>query len=128
MTRIWIVILGALFLVSRVSAGEPPALETPKDKVSYATGVDMVRSFQRQGVEVDRDLFLKGVTDGLSAGALLMSDDEINKSLKLFQAQQKMKQAERKQKLAEKKAKQRQNATTIVPGSTAPVLPDKQRP
>ena len=49
-----------------------------KDKVSYATGVEMVRSFQRQGVEVDRDLFLKGVKDGLSGGTLLMSDDEFS--------------------------------------------------
>ena len=105
----WLMALVILLSAAHVCAGEAPALNTPKDKVSYATGVDLVRSFQRQGVEVDRDLFMKGVTDGLAGGTLLMSDDDINKSLKLFQAQQKMKQAERKRQHAERMRMQRQN-------------------
>jgi FKBP-type peptidyl-prolyl cis-trans isomerase FklB len=74
----------------------------------------MVRSFQRQGIDVDKDLFLKGVKDGLSGGTLLMSDDDFHKTLKVFQVEQKMKLAERKRQLAERLRKQRQTAT--VPG------------
>ena len=87
-----------------------PVLNTQKEKVSYAAGVDMARSLQRQGVEVDRDLFLKGVKDGLSGGTLLLSDDDINKMLKAFKTEQKMKLAERKYQQSEQLRKQRQAA------------------
>jgi len=120
MKRTWCVILGMGLLATPVWAEETPVLKTMKDKVSYATGVEMVRSFQRQGVEVDRDLFLKGVKDGFSGGTLLMSDDEYRKTLKVFQTEQKMKMAERKNQYAEQMRKKRQNATKGAPGSPAP--------
>jgi len=114
-------------LATPVWAEETPVPKTMKDKVSYATGVEMVRSFQRQGVEVDRDLFLKGVKDGFSGGTLLMSDDEFYKTLKVFHAEQKMKLAERKKQHAEQQRKQRQNATKGAPDSPAPVATDNTR-
>jgi FKBP-type peptidyl-prolyl cis-trans isomerase FklB len=92
------VILGIGLLAAPVCAEETPVLKTTKDKVSYATGVDMVRSFQRQGIEVDQDLFLKGVKDGLSDGTLLLNDDDLKKTLNDFQTGQKMTLAERRQK------------------------------
>jgi FKBP-type peptidyl-prolyl cis-trans isomerase FklB len=97
-------------MAAQASAEEPPVLKTQKEKVSYAAGVDMARSLQRQGVEVDRDLFLKGVQDGLSGGSLLLSDDDINKTLKAFKTEQKMKLAERKYRQSEQLRKQRQAA------------------
>ena len=54
MTRKWMMILGIWLLAAQVCAEEPPILKTQKDKLSYATGVDMVRNFKRQGVEVDK--------------------------------------------------------------------------
>ena len=112
MKKEWIVILGVVLLAAQVCAEETPALDTMKEKLSYAAGADLVRSFQRQGVEIDKDLFLRGVKDGLSGGTLLLSDDEINKLMKTFMVEQKMRLAERKQKQAELKAKQRQAAAT----------------
>ena len=125
MKKKWMVILGVVLLAAQVSAEEAPVLKTMRDKLSYATGVDMVRSFQRQGVEVDKDLFLKGVKDGLSGGTLLMSDDELNKLQKVFMAEQKMKHAERKRKQAELKAKQKQAAPPVdaTPAGAPPVEP-----
>jgi FKBP-type peptidyl-prolyl cis-trans isomerase len=123
MGRKWMVVLGVVLLAAQVSAEETPVLKTTKDKVSYATGVDMGRRFQRQGIEVDHDLFLKGVKDGLSGGTLLMSDDDFHKSLKVFQTEQKMKYAERKRQQAELLRKQREKATTVGPSSTTPIAP-----
>jgi FKBP-type peptidyl-prolyl cis-trans isomerase len=128
MRRTWCVILGIGLLAAPVWAEETPVLKTMKDKVSYATGVQMVRSFQRQGVEVDRELFLKGVQDGLSGGTLLMSDDEYQKTLKLFQTEQKMKLAERKRQQAELLRRQREKATKVEPSSTTPIATDNTRP
>ena len=113
MIRKWMLVFGVLLIAAQVSAEETPALNTMKEKLSYAAGADLVRSFQRQGVEVDKDLFLRGVKDGLSGGTLLLSDDEINKLMKTFMGEQKMKLAERKRKLAELKATQRQAAATV---------------
>ena len=43
-------------LASQVSAGEPEALKTQKEKTSYGVGVDMARNLRQQGVEVDFDV------------------------------------------------------------------------
>lgn len=112
MKRRWMLVFGVALIAAQVSAEEAPTLKTVKEKLSYAAGADLVRSFQRQGVEVDKDLFLRGVKDGLSGGTLLLSDDEINKLMKTFTVEQKMRLAERKKKLAELKAKRRQTAAT----------------
>ena len=110
MNRRWMVALGVVFLAAQVSAGEAPALKTKKEKLSYATGVDLVRNFQRQGVEVDKDLFLRGVKDGLSGGTFLMSDQEINTMVNVFQTEQKMRLAERKREQSDRLRKQREAA------------------
>ena len=128
MKREWMMVLGFVLLAAQVSAEETPVLKTMKDKVSYATGVDMVRSFKQQGVEVDRDLFLKGVKDGLSGGTLLMSHDDLANALSVFRTEQKMKLAERKRQQAETMRKQRQNTTKEAPGLPAPVATDNTRP
>ena len=128
MLRTLCVILGMLLLATSVWAEETPVLKTLKDKVSYATGVEMARSFKQQGVEVDRDLFLKGVTDGLSDETLLMNDDEYYKTLKVFHAEQKMKLAERKKQQSEMLRKQRQKATKETPDSPTPVATDNTNP
>ena len=124
MKREWWMVLGAVLLAAQVSAEETPVLKTLNDKVSYATGVEMARSFQRQGVEVDRELFLKGVRDGLSGDTLLLSEEEYHKTLKVFHTHQKMKLAERKKQLAEQQRKQRQGATKEEPGSPVPMAAD----
>ena len=123
----WLVVLGVILLAVSASAGDTTVLKTIKDKVSYATGVDMVRSFQRQGVEVDRELFLRGVKDGLSGGTLLMSDVEFHQTLNMFRTEQKMKLAERKRQQAELLRKQREDATKTGPGSLAPIATDNTR-
>ena len=108
MMRRCLLVFGVVLLAVQVGAGETPAFKTMKDKLSYATGVDMVRSFQRQGVEVDNDIFLRGVKDALSGGKLLLSEGDINKLMKVFMAEQKMKVAERKRQQSERLRKQRQ--------------------
>jgi len=62
------------------------------------------------------------VKDGLSGGPFLLGDDELNKVLKVFMAEQKMKAAERRKKFAEQKAKQRQSTTPA--GSDPPLNRD----
>jgi len=78
-------------LVAQVGAQEAQFLKTEKDKVSYSFGVDVVRNLKRQRIEVDSDLFIKGIRDALSGGNLLMTDDEIRKIIAAYQAEMKQK-------------------------------------
>lgn len=110
MKRKWMVIPGVLLLAAQVGAGDAPTLKTMREKLSYATGVDFVRSFQRQGVDVDKDLFLRGVKDELSGGTLLLSDQEIIKMVNIFQTEQKMRLAEKKREQSDRLRTQREAA------------------
>lgn len=101
MRLIWIVLWGVGLLVAQVSAQETPVLKTQKDKMSYVVGVEMARSLKGQGIEVDMDLFIKGLQDGLSGGKLLLSDDDLRKASSMFHAELRRKQNEMREKQAQ---------------------------
>jgi FKBP-type peptidyl-prolyl cis-trans isomerase FklB len=69
--------LGVLLLAATAGAGEEPVIKTQKDKVSYELGVDVARDIQRQGIEIDADLVVRGLRDALSGQKLLMSEKEL---------------------------------------------------
>jgi FKBP-type peptidyl-prolyl cis-trans isomerase FklB len=87
----WMMLAVFGLLVAQVGAQEAQFLKTEKDKVSYSFGVDVVRNLKRQRIEVDSDLFIKGIRDALSGGNLLMTDDEIRKIIAAYQAEMKQK-------------------------------------
>jgi FKBP-type peptidyl-prolyl cis-trans isomerase FklB len=101
MTLKWIVVLGVLLLtaqVSAVSAEEAPVFKTKKDKLSYVIGVDMGRTLNRQGIEVDLDIVTRGLKDGLSGEKLLMTEAELRTTVNTLQIEIRRKQAEMRQK------------------------------
>jgi len=51
-------------------------LGTEKDKLSYAIGVNVGRSLQKDSVEVDPTIVVQGLKDALAGGKTLMTDDE----------------------------------------------------
>jgi len=67
------------------SVAEVPKLDTPKEKTSYALGVAIARSFERQRAALDMDALARGLKDGLSGKDLLMEDDELRASVSAFQ-------------------------------------------
>jgi len=58
------------------AAKAPLALNTLKDKASYAMGMNIGKALHRDSVDIDTALLLRGLKDGLSGGATLMTDDE----------------------------------------------------
>ena len=52
-------------------------LKEQKDKVSYCIGVDIGRSLERNGTDVDVDVLARGMKDLLTGRPLLMTDEEI---------------------------------------------------
>lgn len=97
----WTAVLGLGLLAVQVSAQEPAALKTQKDKVSYTLGVEVARSFQSQGVEVDQNLVVKGLRDALSGEKLLMTDDDLHATMSAFQQDLRQKQAQARSMAAE---------------------------
>jgi len=61
-------------------------LKSQMDRVSYGIGLDMGKSFKRNGMEVNPNLFMKGLKDGLSGASYLMSDEEFRQVMEEFQA------------------------------------------
>ena len=98
-------VTGLMFMALQVQAEEPQPLKTQKDKISYGIGVDMVRNFKKQGIEVDLDLVIKGMRDGSSGAKLLMSDADMKKTLSDYQRELAGNQAQLRVLEAEKNKK-----------------------
>jgi len=82
----WISALVVLLLAAPLGAADAPVLESGRDKVSYAVGVNLARTFRKQNIDVDLDLVMKGLKDGLSGERLLMPEREYRQVLQQFQA------------------------------------------
>jgi hypothetical protein len=82
-------------LVSPLSAADPVALKTEGDKINYAIGVSMINNVKQQGGEVNLDLVIKGMMDGLTGEKLLLTEDELRRVLAARQSElaEKQKQA-----------------------------------
>jgi len=94
--RQWLALLGMVLLTAQC-AQEPVELKTEKDKVNYGIGVSIGKSFKQQGMEVDVDLMVKGLKDELTGKKLLLSDDELRKTMTAYQQELRQKQMQARQ-------------------------------
>lgn len=79
---------------------KPVALTTQQDKISYAIGMNMAKTLQRQSLEVEPDILAKGLKDVLTGNKTLLSDDEARDTLTALQNDMRAKQQEKAQQLA----------------------------
>ncbi len=93
------------FLAANACADEAPALKTQKEKVSYSIGVDVAKSLAKMGMDLDVDVFIKGLKDGFSGKKTLMTDDEMHATMTAFQNDLTKKQSQGKQTAAEENKK-----------------------
>jgi FKBP-type peptidyl-prolyl cis-trans isomerase FklB len=73
------------------TTGAPLVLKTPKEKASYAIGVNIGKGLHRDGVDVDPTFIQRGIRDALLNGKLLMTEDEMKAALMALQADLKKK-------------------------------------
>jgi FKBP-type peptidyl-prolyl cis-trans isomerase len=83
----WVMALTAMLQAASSVAQDATTLKTPKEKISYALGVDLARNLQRQGTEVEADVLARGLKDALAGSKLLVSDDEIRNIVVSLQSQ-----------------------------------------
>jgi FKBP-type peptidyl-prolyl cis-trans isomerase len=87
----WALALGLAAFAQQPSTQTPPAqaqdtspLKTPKDKASYAIGMQVGGSLHRQGIDVDLNVLMQGMKDAIG-GKTLMTDDEARAALTQLQ-------------------------------------------
>jgi FKBP-type peptidyl-prolyl cis-trans isomerase FklB len=101
-----IAVLGILLLTSQVSAKEPVVLKDQKDKVSYSIGVNIGNNLKRQSIDVNPNALTQGLKDALSGSKSLMTEKEVNDTLKTFEQELKAKRVEHLKELGEKNKKE----------------------
>lgn len=75
------------FILSCEKAEQQPnttALQTDKEKISYAIGVNMAQSINEIKDEIDLSILQKGMTDKAQGNTLLVSDEEAHPLLQSF--------------------------------------------
>jgi FKBP-type peptidyl-prolyl cis-trans isomerase FklB len=93
-----------LFAV-QAGAVETPILKTEKDKISYGIGVDVARNFKRLGVDVNMDVLVKGLRDGMAGEKLLMTEDDLRATMSAYMEDLRKKQAIAMKAVAEENKK-----------------------
>jgi FKBP-type peptidyl-prolyl cis-trans isomerase FklB len=81
------------------------ALTTPKEKQSYAIGMNLGENLKTQAVDVDTTLLMRGMKDTLTGSKPLLTPDEERATLMELQAGLRKTQMEKMQKAGEKNKK-----------------------
>lgn len=102
----WIAALGIVLLAGRLNAEDQISLKSQREKISYIIGMDIGNNLKKQAIDVDPDIFLRGLKDALSGVKPLMSEDEVREVTTAFRQEMMSKQAEESKKLAEKNKKE----------------------
>ena len=71
-----VVVFGLVMVTNTVLAAETSELKTPKEKVSYAIGMEMGNSLKKNGVDANPDLLTKAIKDVLTGQKTQLTDQE----------------------------------------------------
>lgn len=82
------------------------ALTTQKDKLSYAIGMNIGKNLHRDSVDIDLNLLLQGMKNGLAGGPTLMTDQEAQAAVAELQNSLRKKQEEKAQAAGETNKKE----------------------
>ena len=73
---------------------QPFTLKTPKDKTSYAMGMNIGTGLRKQGIDIDAAIMARGLRDAFSNGKTLLSEEEVHNILTQLQNDIRKKQQE----------------------------------
>jgi FKBP-type peptidyl-prolyl cis-trans isomerase FklB len=79
----------------------PLALKTQKEKASYAIGMNIGKGLQRDSVDVDSSILLRGLRDGLAGRKSLLTDEEAKAAMIALQTDVRKRQEEKMQLIGE---------------------------
>src|SRR5690349_17449382 len=82
-------------LVAGALAQDTNVLKSDMDKQSYTVGVQVGTQWKQNDVDLDPDLFLRGLKDAKSGGTLLMTPEELGAAFNKFRQDMMAKQQEK---------------------------------
>ncbi len=97
----FVAILAVGLLAAPAGAQERPALDTEKDKLSYAIGADLGKDLRDRSIEVTPERLIEGIRDALAGGPMRMSEQEVQATVRALQQELRRKQALARAKLPE---------------------------
>ena len=77
-------VAASLLAMPSLSRADADAFKNDQDKVSYSMGVDMGRNLHQQGIEVNPDVLLQGLKDGVAGAGTKMTDEEMKTTMQTF--------------------------------------------
>ncbi len=92
MAKQLLVLLGMALLAIPPALHDAPAFKTPKEKFSYALGMQVGTGFRKQALDLDQESFDKGLADAFSGDKTLLTEDEMRTVLTAAQADYRQKQ------------------------------------
>jgi FKBP-type peptidyl-prolyl cis-trans isomerase FklB len=81
-------------------------LKTPKDKASYAVGIDIGKTLKKNSIDVDPAIMMRGIKDVLADKKPLMTDEEARASLTALQQEARAKQEAKMKAIADENKKE----------------------
>ena len=106
MARRWTVVLGIALLTLPAAAQDSPHFKTPKEKLSYALGMEIGNGFRKQALDLDPAIVNQGFADAFSGGKTLLSEDEMRAVLTSAKQDYQKKQAALRAEKAQESLKQ----------------------
>jgi FKBP-type peptidyl-prolyl cis-trans isomerase len=100
-TIIWAVVFST-GVVAPLFAGGTNSLPDEKSRISYAIGMMTGHTWQQQDVDFDVDLYARGIKDGQSGGATLLTQQEAQDTIAEFKKEFSAKQQQKRIELAAK--------------------------
>ncbi len=101
MVKQWTAALGIVLLTVAAAAQDTSAFKTPKEKFSYALGMEIGGGFRKQALDLDTASLGKGLADAFSSGKTLLTEDEMRAILASAQEEYRKKQAAMRAEKAE---------------------------
>jgi len=115
-----IIVSASAYAEENVKPEQTEALnpEAKKNTISYTIGFDMGAKFKEYSVEINPEMLLKGLNDGISGSKPSLSEEEMGKAKTVFQKEmmekQKILMAEMQKKAAELSAKNKEEGEKFL--------------
>ncbi len=102
-----LMVVGIFLLVPALlcSQGKEP-IKTQKDKVSYSIGLDFGKNMKSQSVQLNLDILLRGIRDGLAETTPALTETEMRECMTTFQKEMMTKMQEKAKVTGEKNKKE----------------------
>ncbi len=104
--RLIAAVFGVLFFAGTIYAEGDSVLKTERERVSYSLGLNIGNNLKGQSIDIDPDVFSRGIKDALTGSKPMLTEQEIQTTIKSFEKEMRTKQASRMKEVGEKKNKE----------------------